>query len=84
LELYEESDRLGRGKCLGQLGYIFRERFEEARTENKAKNELLRYLNTAAEFYHHALEFTPPNAVDDLVVIYSQLGIIFNAFYDLY
>jgi tetratricopeptide (TPR) repeat protein len=77
LELFDERDRLGRGKGHYTLGHIARERFEEAREADAPQEELLRHLNAAAQFYHQALALLPPDAVDDLAVAHNQLGIIY-------
>jgi tetratricopeptide (TPR) repeat protein len=77
LELLNEHDRLGRGKCLGQLGLVARERFKEARAANQPTDQLNHYLQTAADFYHQALDLLPSNAVNDLAALHNQLGIIY-------
>jgi tetratricopeptide (TPR) repeat protein len=83
LELLDERDRLGRGKCLNQLGAVAYERFKEARAADKPAEEPLRYLNDAARFYHQALDLLPPNAVNDLAVTHNQLGAIYGDAGDL-
>jgi tetratricopeptide (TPR) repeat protein len=77
LELRDERDRLGRGKCLGQLGYVAFERFQEARSAGRPEAELVGHLNTAVGFYHQALDLLPDNAVNDLAVTHNQLGMIY-------
>jgi tetratricopeptide (TPR) repeat protein len=77
LELTDEHDRQGRARCVGQLGYVAWERFKEARAANDPEEQLLRHLNTAAQFYHQALDLLPLNAVDDLAVVHNQLGGIY-------
>ena len=47
LELRDERDRLGRGKCMSQLGLVAYERFKDARTARRPEAELLRHLNDA-------------------------------------
>ncbi len=78
LELTEERDRMGRGKCLGQLGSVAFERFQEARSREGGEDELLRHFNEAARFYTEALELLPPDAVDDLAVAHNALGAIYG------
>ena len=78
LELRPKDDHLGRGKSLSLLGYVARERFKEAQAANKLEEELLRHLNTAAQFYHQALALTPLNAVDSLAVKHNALGAIYD------
>jgi tetratricopeptide (TPR) repeat protein len=83
LELHDERDRLGRGKCLITLGIVSSERFREARAADKPAEEPLRYLNDAAQFYRQALDLLPPNAVNDLAVTHNQLGLIYGDAGDL-
>jgi len=83
LELRGEHDRLGRARCLAQLGLVARERFKEARAAQRPEAELLRHLNDAAGYYHQALDLLPPNAVDDLAVTHNRLGNIYNDAGDL-
>jgi tetratricopeptide (TPR) repeat protein len=78
LELFDERDRNGRARCVGQLGYVAWERFKEARDANGAGRggvtPPLQHLNDAVRYYLQALELLPPNAVDDLAVAHNQLG----------
>ena len=78
LELHDERDRLGRGKCHNQLGYVAFERFQEARSAGRPAEELVAHLNTAVGFYHQALDLLPDNAVNDLAVTHNQLGAIYR------
>jgi tetratricopeptide (TPR) repeat protein len=77
LELRAEGDRQGQAKCLSQLGLVAYERLREARSSGKSKEETLRYLNDALQFYHKALQFDPPDALDDLATDHNQLGNIY-------
>jgi tetratricopeptide (TPR) repeat protein len=83
LELREEGDRLGRGKCMGQLGLVAYGRFEEARKAGRPEDEVLRHLNEAARFYHEALNLFPEDALNDLAVTHNQLGNIYDDAGDL-
>jgi len=78
LELRDERDRQGQARCLGQLGLVAYERFEEAQAAEHAEEELLRHLNDAVGFYHQALDLLPPDAVDDLAVAHNALGAIYQ------
>ena len=78
LELTPESDRLQRGKTLGQLGLVARERFKEARQAGEPKAVLVEHLNNARQFYQDALKLTPPDALDSLAVKHNQLGNIYK------
>jgi tetratricopeptide (TPR) repeat protein len=83
LELYDERDRYGRGSCLGQLGAVAWECFEEAQAAGRSEEELLRHLNDAVGFYHQALALLPSNVVDELAVTHNQLGNIYQDAGDL-
>jgi hypothetical protein len=83
LDLHEERDRLGRGKCLGQLGLVAYERFVEAREAGAPQETLLEHLSEAANHYHRALELLPSDAVDSLAVAHNQLGNIYRDAGDL-
>lgn len=74
LKLREERDYLGRAKCIIVLGTVALERFNDARTGNRSKDELLKHLNEALRHYHESLDLLPSNAVDDLAVVHNQLG----------
>lgn len=79
LELTPESDSLGRGKTLGQLGLVAYERFEEARQAGAPEEMLLKHLNAALQAYQEALAMTPPDAIDSLAVKHNQLGNIYTS-----
>ena len=78
LELTPESDHLGRGKTLGQLGLVAYERFKEARQAGDPAAVLVEHLNSARQFYQDALKLTPPDAVNELATYQNQLGIIYK------
>ncbi|NQT87972.1 tetratricopeptide repeat protein, partial [bacterium] len=83
LDLRDERDGLGRGKCLGQLGMVAYVRFDEARAADEPEDELLRHINAAARFSHEALGLTPSDALADLATVYGQLGNIYGGAGDL-
>ncbi|HEX7185035.1 MAG TPA: CHAT domain-containing protein [Thermoanaerobaculia bacterium] len=83
LELRDERDRLGRGQCVGQLGFVAYKRFGEARSAGRPDEELLRHFNEAVRLYHEALDLLPANAVDDLATIHNLLGNIYGTAGDL-
>jgi tetratricopeptide (TPR) repeat protein len=83
LELRDERDRQSRAHCVGQLGLVAYERFQEARAANQPTSQLANLLNSAAQFYHQALDLLPPNAVDDLAVTHNMLGCIYGDASDL-
>jgi len=83
LSLYSPQDRKNRAQATGQLGLVAYERFKDAKKERKAEEELLKHLNTAADYYQQALALLPPDAVDDLAVTHNQLGVIYKNAGDL-
>jgi tetratricopeptide (TPR) repeat protein len=78
LELRDERDRLGRGRCAVQLGIVAHERFGEARSADRPEEELLRHFNEAVRLYHEALDLFPADAVNDLAVTHGALGAIYG------
>ncbi|HEX5720183.1 MAG TPA: CHAT domain-containing protein [Thermoanaerobaculia bacterium] len=78
LDLRDERDRMGRGRCMAQLGSVAYARFLDARTAERPEEELLLHLNEAVRRYQEALELLPVDAVDDLAVAHNQLGAIFG------
>jgi tetratricopeptide (TPR) repeat protein len=83
LELRAEGDRKGKGGCMAQLGLVAYERFNDAKKEGKAEEELLKHLNAAVDYYQQALALLPPDAVDDIAVAHNQLGVIYKNAGDL-
>lgn len=79
LELDEPSNKIGRAREIGQLGNVAYTRFNDAKKEGKAKEELLKHLNTAVDYYQQTLALLPPDAVHDLAVTHAQFGSIYNA-----
>lgn len=74
LKLDREQDRLGRGKCYGQLGYVARQRFLEARKAQASEEILLAHLNAAVQSYQEALAMFPTDAVVELAISHTALG----------
>lgn len=78
LELHDKDDRLGRARCMGQLGMITYARFKEARNISPGDEELRMHWNGAAVAYHRALDLLSTDAVPELAVIHNQLGNIYG------
>jgi tetratricopeptide (TPR) repeat protein len=76
--LLEEHDILGRARTMGQLGNLAFERFKDAQRTDADDEELLRYLNAAADAYHQSLRQFPADAVSELAVTHHQLGNIYS------
>ena len=77
LDLTDESDSLGIGHCLNQLGIIAWEYFKEAQEAKKPKKEQRSYLDSALKLCNQALEIVPSYSVDSMAIIHNQLGIIY-------
>jgi tetratricopeptide (TPR) repeat protein len=71
------QDRMLRAKCLGQLGLVALERFEEAQAANQPE-EVLRHLDTALQYFEQALDLLPSNAVAELALTHNCLGTIWE------
>ncbi len=78
LELLDERDWLGRGKCHNQLGNVAYEHFRDMRTAHAPEAKLLQHLKAALNHYQQALALLPLNAVDDRAVTHNQMGIIYR------
>src|SRR5262249_20224202 len=77
LDLLPPDDELGRGLCIGQLGLVAYERFEDAWTAKRPVEELARHLAEAARLYEQALDMTPATAVTERGTTHHQLGNIY-------
>ena len=78
LDLRAPHDGLGRGRCVGQLGLIAYERFNDARVAKRPVGELAHHLAEAARLYEQALDMMPATAVTERGTIHNQLGIIYR------
>ncbi len=78
-----ETDRVGRARCIGELGAVALHRFEEARAAGRPAEEILAHLNQAARQYHEALDLLPSDEVVTRAVVHSQLGSIYGRAGDL-
>jgi tetratricopeptide (TPR) repeat protein len=77
LESRDQQDTLGLARCVCQLGMVSLAHFDEARSQDRHEEEVLRHLNAALQYYTQALELTPPDAVDLLKSIHHQLGAVY-------
>jgi tetratricopeptide (TPR) repeat protein len=77
LELYAKEDRIGRAKCLGQLGFLASQRFLAARDADQ-KDECVAHLAEALRSYEKVLAMLPPDAVRELAVAHHQLGVAYQ------
>jgi tetratricopeptide (TPR) repeat protein len=76
LDLIPPDDRLGRGRCVAQLGMVAYERFKDARTAKRPVEELARHLTEAVRLYEQALDMFPATSVAERGVTHNALGVI--------
>lgn len=77
LELRPDSDRYGRAQCLGSLGGIALERFDDARSAGQDQSVLLEHLNAALRSYQQSLDLTPADDHQTRAITENQLGNVF-------
>lgn len=79
LALLADDDRAGRGRCLGQLGGVALERFDDGRAAGAADEETLRgHLDAALEAYGQALDAFDADDLANRAVTHRQLGILYR------
>jgi tetratricopeptide (TPR) repeat protein len=83
LALRDERDRLGRGRCLHQLGMVAQGRFRKAKAAGRPTKEILLHFTKAVRLYQEALELIPLDAVNDLATTHGQLGVVYREAADL-
>ena len=79
LDLHAEEDRMGRSRCLGQLGSVAYERFLDVREAGQPPEECLGHLSQAEQYYRQALDMFPANAIRELATTHYQLGLVYAA-----
>jgi len=77
LELRAKDDQQGRARCLGQLGAVAWERGEDAARAGEM-DEANTQVRAALGYYNQALALLPGDAVDDLAVAHTSLGVIYG------
>jgi tetratricopeptide (TPR) repeat protein len=78
LDLHAPDDRLGRGRCIGQLGQVAYARFQDALTNERPVEELAHHIAEAGRLSEQALNMMPATAVVDRGTIHNQLGTIYH------
>ena len=78
LDLRVESDRLGKGTALSDLGSIALRRFQLALAARQPVEESFAHLHRAANLYQDSLDWMPPDAASDLPVLHNQLAMIYQ------
>jgi tetratricopeptide (TPR) repeat protein len=78
LDRHKKEDRLGRARCLKQLGSVAHCRFVETAKARRPAEECLKYLSQARDCTEQALNLTPANAARDLATTHNQLGNIYR------
>jgi len=77
LGLQGGSDRLGRAKCLDELGSVVHDRWREARAAGKPDDQIRQLLDEAAKYCEKALSLFPESAVNDLATAHYKRGQIY-------
>lgn len=77
LALLPEYDHFTISKCLGELGFLSKARFEKALAEGRPEEEIRGYLENAVSFYLKDLELLPADAIGELQCVHNQLGNLF-------
>jgi tetratricopeptide (TPR) repeat protein len=83
LELHSKDDRLGRGRCLGELGGLAYDRFVEAMEAHHPEAEAFKHLNRSLDLLLSALKLLPVDAAHDVAVTHGHLGNAYAAKGDL-
>jgi tetratricopeptide (TPR) repeat protein len=78
LTLRDPADQLGRAICLGSLGSIAVDRFDDSRAAGQPEPILLDHLNTALRHYQQSLDLTPVVDHQTRAVIESHFGGIYH------
>jgi len=78
LELHEEHDRLGRGICLAQLGYVEVARLADAESTDRPEVEIAAHRHKATGYYHAALDLFSPDAVAQMATAHNSLGELYR------
>ena len=78
LRFVPDEDVMGRARCIGQLGAVALERFDEALAARRPEVELRRYLRDALKAYNQVLAMLPENAFAELAVTRNQLGLTYG------
>lgn len=74
LDMRNERDRPGRGKCYNQLGALALERFKEAKGFGEPDATLHAHIGAALAAYHEAFKLIPEDEVNDCAVAHHMLG----------
>ncbi len=77
LQLRDERDRLGKARCLNELGIVAYLRFREALGSQNAKAQMRRHLEEAFGLCAQALSLLPQDAPGDLAPVHQQLGTLY-------
>jgi hypothetical protein len=76
LDLASPDDKLGRGRCVAQLGLVAYERFKDAWSASRPDEELARTVVEAARLHEQALGMMPATAVAERAALHNMLGSI--------
>ena len=74
LSLRPDGDLYGRAACLGSLGMVALERFDDARAAGEAEPVLMEYLNACLHSYQQSLDLTPADDHRTRGITENQFG----------
>jgi tetratricopeptide (TPR) repeat protein len=77
LDLREQSDGIGRGGSLRNLGMIAHARFKEALAAQRPSAELLSHLQEALDYLQRGLKEIPGSAIHERAVAHNGLGVVY-------
>jgi tetratricopeptide (TPR) repeat protein len=83
LDMCDEDQRDLRAKCLGGLGNVALEHFQEAEAARRPKEELERFLNQALSRHLEAFKLLPDDTVRGLALTHQGFGTIYGAAGDI-
>ena len=78
LQLRTNEDRIGRARCLVQLGIVVYERSLDAGRAGRSPEECFSHLEKAGCYCAQALEMLPAHAVRELATAHHQLGLVWS------
>jgi tetratricopeptide (TPR) repeat protein len=77
-DLLGEDDTLSRARITGDLGNIAYEHFRDARDAGALVEQLVQYLNDAADAQQQKLDLLPPDEINEHASAHLQLGNIYS------
>ncbi len=83
LDLTDESDRVGRAKCLTMLGNVALARVLGSQTADASPDRNVSLVEEAMHLYHQSLAILPEDEITDRAIAHNQLGCAYAACEDI-